>query len=136
MKRLRNYVEARGLRVEILSGPDANTDEYNWQYHAYTLKLTNGELGTKMTIPWRQGIGITDDPSDRPELVFECLIIDAWGYLQAQSFEDWAGEYGYDTDSRKAEQMYRELEARTTAFLDFIGGKAELENLALNYEKL
>lgn len=34
------------------------------------------------------------------------LVLDA-GVLDASSFENWAAEYGYDTDSRKAKATYR-----------------------------
>ena len=39
--------------------------------------------------------------------VIACLIIDA-SALDSSSFEDWADEFGYDRDSRKAEKVYRE----------------------------
>lgn len=44
-----------------------------------------------------------------PELrdVMCCLLMDA-SVLDYSSFEDWANEYGYDTDSRKAETTYRQ----------------------------
>lgn len=38
--------------------------------------------------------------------VLDCLASDAAGVENAQSFEDWCSEYGYDTDSRKAEKTY------------------------------
>ena len=38
--------------------------------------------------------------------VLDCLASDASGVDNAQSFEDWASEYGYDADSRKAEKTY------------------------------
>ena len=38
--------------------------------------------------------------------VLDCLASDASGVDNAQSFEAWASEYGYDTDSRKAEKTY------------------------------
>ena len=38
--------------------------------------------------------------------VLDCLASDASGVDNAQSFEDWASEYGYNTDSRKAERTY------------------------------
>lgn len=43
-----------------------------------------------------------------PELtdVIASLVMDA-GVLDAGSFEEWASEYGYDTDSRSAEKTYR-----------------------------
>jgi hypothetical protein len=39
--------------------------------------------------------------------VLGCLCADASGYDNARTFEEWAGDYGYDTDSRKAESTYR-----------------------------
>lgn len=38
--------------------------------------------------------------------VLYSLVLDA-SVLDFPGFEDWAREHGYDTDSRKAEQMYR-----------------------------
>lgn len=38
--------------------------------------------------------------------VLYCLVMDG-GAIDHATFESWAGEYGYDTDSRSAEQTYR-----------------------------
>lgn len=48
------------------------------------------------------------DKSSGPkgEEVLCCLCIDAIGVAQT-SFEEWAAEFGYDSDSRKAESIYR-----------------------------
>lgn len=45
----------------------------------------------------------------RPELdsVVHSLLMDGEAFFNAQSFEDWAGDFGYDSDSRKAEAIYR-----------------------------
>lgn len=44
-----------------------------------------------------------------PELdgVLQSLLLDGAAFFNAQSFEDWAGEFGYDKDSRKAEEIYK-----------------------------
>lgn len=39
--------------------------------------------------------------------VLHSLLLDG-SAIDAGGFEDWAGDYGYDEDSRKAEKMYRE----------------------------
>lgn len=39
--------------------------------------------------------------------VLSCLLLDAQA-IDAGTFEEWAGDLGYDTDSRKAEAIYRE----------------------------
>lgn len=52
-----------------------------------------GPLGKKLDAP-----GVAD--------VLHCLLMDA-EVIDAGSFEEWASNYGYDTDSRKAESIYR-----------------------------
>lgn len=44
-----------------------------------------------------------------PEMddVMHSLLLDGAAYFDAFSFEEWCAEYGYDTDSRKAESIYR-----------------------------
>lgn len=41
-----------------------------------------------------------------PESVMHCLIMDS-DVLDAGGFESWASDFGYDTDSRKAESIYK-----------------------------
>ncbi len=43
--------------------------------------------------------------------VMHSLLLDGEPFFNAQSFEDWADEFGYDKDSRKAEATYRECDA-------------------------
>lgn len=140
MRNLADYVLDRDIVIDILDGPNATTEVCSdgslWEHYAYELLLTNRALGTSMTLPWMQGVGITEDPDERPHVVVDCMISDAWSIETSNGFEDWAREWGYDTDSRRAEKMYREVEARAAEFIDFIGGAAELKNLALNYERV
>jgi hypothetical protein len=136
VKSIARYVANHGITVEILSGPNTEISEDGWEHYAYELKLLNANLGTEMTLPWKVGLGITEDPDDQPEIILDCLISDVWGYALADSFEDWAGEYGYSTDSRKAWKLWESVRKQTSEFLRLIGGAAELEKLALKYERL
>lgn len=88
------------VTLEILTGPDYQRDEDGWENHAYTVRLRCD--GRYMDTEWHQGLGITDDPT--AESVLENLL----GSLNATdySFEEWAADYGYDEDSRKAERIY------------------------------
>lgn len=43
-------------------------------------------------------------PPPHPADVISSVLLD--GRAADMSFDDWAGEFGYDTDSRKAEQIY------------------------------
>ena len=39
--------------------------------------------------------------------VLHSLVSDGAAYFDAETFETWASNYGYDTDSRKAEQVWK-----------------------------
>lgn len=41
------------------------------------------------------------------ESVVHSLLLDGQPYFNNESFEEWAANFGYDTDSRKAESTYR-----------------------------
>ena len=67
--------------------------------------------------------------------VLDCLASDASGVDNAQSFEDWASEYGYDTDSRKAEATYRICEKQAQELKALLGRDAYTQ-LLYNTERL
>ena len=58
-----------------------------------------------MTVYFSQGSAHKKNPTLAE--VLDCLASEASGVDNARSFEDWASEYGYDTDSRKAERTYQ-----------------------------
>lgn len=84
-----------------------------WAEYAGAWEIENGyEAAPAM---FNRGIGDRQDfvkrHRDKPLLpaiadVMHSLICDA-GVLNSATFEDWASEYGYDPDSRKAEKIYR-----------------------------
>ncbi len=67
--------------------------------------------------------------------VLDCLASDSESYDSARTFEEWAGDYGYDTDSRRAERMYREISEQAHA-LRLLLGAAEYEHLTTDTERL
>lgn len=66
-----------------------------------------------MTVYFSQGPAVSREPS--AEDVLDCLASDAAGFENARTFEEWASEYGYDADSRKAERTYKAVERQTEA---------------------
>jgi hypothetical protein len=66
--------------------------------------------------------------------VLDCLASDAAGYENAQSFEEWASEYGYDADSRSAEKIYRVVNRQAEQLKRVIGTDA-YEELLWNTER-
>ena len=68
--------------------------------------------GRKMAVPFTQGSAHQKSGKPTPpelDSVLDCLAGDASGYDNSRDFEDWCSEYGYDTDSRKAEKTYRAI---------------------------
>ena len=71
-----------------------------------------------------------------PEIadVMDCIISDAQGFENSPHFEDWASEYGYDTDSRTAEKTFNAVSHQTNRLKKFLG--YSLYQVALTTERL
>lgn len=87
--------------------------------HDLTERATFG-MGRKISPP------LLDD-------VMNCLCSDA-DVLNYASFEDWAQNFGWDTDSRKAEKCYRECLDNTLKLMAMFGDSlTELKQLFADY---
>ena len=73
----------------------------------------------------------------RPEIddLLDCIASDYSGYVNSRSFEDWASEYGYDTDSRQAEKIYNTVRQQAMDIESLIG-RDQAELLAFEIERL
>ncbi len=76
--------------------------------------------GRRMTVTFSKGSGHHGEEPEAAE-VLDCLASDSSGIENAQSFEDWCGEYGYDTDSRKAEKIFKTCERQAEKLKAFLG---------------
>jgi hypothetical protein len=88
----------------------------------------------KMTLTFSKGSGHNGAEPATDEIL-NCLASDASGVVNAQSFEDWCSEYGYDTDSHKAEKIYKACIRQSAALLNLLG-QTEYETLLWNIERL
>jgi hypothetical protein len=105
------------ITLEVIDVPSRERDADGWDHWSYRVRLRFE--GRQLTSPWRQGTGITTDPT--AEAVLESMLSDAAGYDNSRGFEDWAAEYGYDPDSRAAEAIYRAVERQTHKLAQFLG---------------
>lgn len=80
-------------------------------------RVTLRYRGRRLTVPFSQGPAICEDPS--AESVLSCLLSDASS--ADQDFEHWADDLGFDQDSRKAERIYRVVQAQTAKLRRFLG---------------
>lgn len=79
---------------------------YAWQRNpSVKFKDPQNQANIAAKLARKQGV--------KPNLaeVLHCLVMDGEAFFQAQSFEQWAAEFGYDLDSRKAEGIYRTCDA-------------------------
>lgn len=78
-----------------------------------------------MKVPFYMGRGLNGrEPS--VEDVLDSLCLDASGYVDAQDFEDWCSQYGYDSDSRKAHRIYTAVGKATLRLRKLLGDHYEL----------
>lgn len=62
--------------------------------------------------------------------VLDCLASDSAGIENARGdFEEWASEYGYDTDSRSAEKIFKICGRQAEKLKNFLGDEAYEELL-------
>ncbi len=66
--------------------------------------------------------------------VVDSLILDAAGVENVGGFEEWASEYGYDTDSRKAEEGFKACGKIRDDLRKMMGSRAAFEDLINNTE--
>jgi hypothetical protein len=88
-----------------------------WPGAAHNWRVTLRYRDRKITTDFFGGEAITN-PSAAD--VLGSLIMDATSFESAQSFEGWCGDYGYDTDSRRAFELWHwveKLAPRVRAFL-------------------
>lgn len=104
-----------GISVEWV---DENKNAPDWK-DANHFKVTLRHAGKQLTTYFSQGYGISGEPT--AESVLNALASDSAGVENARSFEDWAYEYGYDIDSRKAEKLYKVCERQADKLKKFLG---------------
>lgn len=85
----------------------------------WTVTLTNPATTETLTTEYHMGSLLTGEPDAAD--VLDALTSDAAGWEQADGFEDWAREYGHDTDSRAAEADYRATGERAGILWTFLG---------------
>jgi len=133
----RQWAEKYGVTMDT-ERADSNpsmADDSEWAAQAshYTCTFrVRGQDGT-LAVPFSMGAAHTSEPDIQD--VLDAIASDGSGYENATGFEDWASEYGYDTDSRKAERTYRAVKSQAERFMRFVG-KPAYDELLWETERL
>ncbi len=83
-------------------------------------KVTLKGFGRRYTLYFSMGPAHTKEPEAAD--VLDCLLSDS-DVENAQGFEDWAGNLGFDPDSRKAEKIYNACLKSAEKLRRFLGDK-------------
>lgn len=112
--------------------PDAqgNFDNGDWDVDHRVWDVRLRLDGREMAVTYRTGLALDNTPTAAD--VLETLIQDSNGYDNADGFEDWADNYGYDTDSRRAERLYRAVESQRNDLAFLLADRYD-EFLALEF---
>lgn len=121
-----NFAARHGITAEIEPAdsnpwmqPDATADDVAWHRSANHYKITLKRAGKRLTTYFSTGSGWTEDPGMKDLL--HSLSMDAAGVENNPTFEEWASEYGFDPDSRKAERGYNLTKKIAASLKKFLG---------------
>lgn len=120
MKTLSEFISEHKLKI-FFERADSNPamaanggrDMDHWK-----VKITSGRK--QYTVTFSKGFGHNGRPPELSE-VLDCLASDAATIENARTFEEWAGELGYDADSRSAEKTYNEVQKQAARLKAFLG---------------
>jgi len=115
MSQLQALCDKLGLTLKCQYGAVEPKDE--WQRTAHGYRCTLRYQRRQLTVPFWMGKAHTSEPTTAD--VLACLCSDA--SAADASFESWAADMGYDTDSRKAESIYRACCAIAPRLRRFLG---------------
>ena len=109
---------------------------FDWEYgatgetpegfkNANEYTVTFSRDGAERSFDFFKGKANTSEPTAVE--VLECLVLD-FTYSDSTTFEDWASELGFDSDSRKAYATYEATLANNAKLLDLFS-RPELREL-------
>lgn len=96
----------KNLKMDVTYGVKTDwnkLDEWQQKAHPYTVTLKYDRK--QMTTAFFMGPALSHEPT--LEDVMPCLLMDYYSYQNNTDFEDFCNEFGYDSDSRKAESTYK-----------------------------
>ena len=109
------------LKLTVVHGdrlaPRDWMERWSSETNPYECALVRGEF--RHEFPFFTGAAWDRAPNAAD--ILPCLMADAQGFEQAEGFEQWAAEYGYDPDSRKAFAIYEEVRESLPSLQDVLG---------------
>jgi hypothetical protein len=93
-----------------------NMDSQDMDHWKTVLRMGN----RRMTVYFSQGY-YYNGKAPKADAVLDCLASDSSAIENNVRFEDWCSEFGYDSDSRKAEKIFKTCEHQAKRLRSFLG---------------
>lgn len=109
----RGFLNGYGIKLGHIADLGMRRSDDGWDHFAWELTVTNryaeyNNPGAEYVFPYMQGVGHTKKPTLTD--LMSSLLSDAQTVLD-RDFAEWAGDLGYDEDSRTAEKLYQQIVA-------------------------
>jgi hypothetical protein len=114
---MKQFINKNKIRITSESSDRNPNMDHSGNMNHFKVTLRHGRKS--MSLYFSQGYGISGEPT--AEGVLSCLASDSSSIENANSFEDWAGEFGYDTDSRTAEKTFKTCQKQAEKLKNFLG---------------
>lgn len=105
------------VRADVVWGNDVDTSGDDWRQEANPYTVTLKRKRRQIVTPFWTGTAWTTDPTAAD--VLSSLLLDA--RCGEMSFEDYCGEFGYDTDSRKDYATWKQCQETALKVRKFLG---------------
>lgn len=134
MKPIADFVKDNQITMTV-ERADSNPAQPEWNdADHWRCRLVSRLNKSRMTVYFSKGYGHHGAEPIASE-VLDCLAMDAAGIENSGDFTDWCNEYGYDTDSRKAERTFKLIQKQADQLRRLLGDDSYNE-LLWNTERL
>ena len=116
-----------GIVVKSCVAVNENPNMADFKGHHWQVTLYNPRNRRRMSVYFSMGYGHNGKEPTADD-VLSCVSGDS-DCADYSSFEEWADEHGYDTDSRKAERTYNTCIKEGRKLAQFINSNEDMEAL-------
>jgi hypothetical protein len=137
---IKEFIAANGITAtsKQTSGRDRDPDQWSKDASHWRVELNRADSRNfpGINIPYSMGSAYGPQPVGPPiggyqrmskqqfpgvEDVLGCIQSDCQSIENARDFADWAADFGYDADSRKAEKIYRTCQDQAQLVRSWLG---------------
>lgn len=124
--KLATFIKRHGLTMTVkhLGQETETSGQFRDTKDKWRCIISRPGFKGKFVTPFSCGSGHNGKAPELPD-VLDCMASDSATVENARGFEDWAGELGYETDSRAHEKIYKAVQRQRDKLKAFLGDEYE-----------